>query len=122
DPTMPFALEVDRVDHVAFVFPDHVAVCDASDVDATLVRSIDSTRRLFRVARPQGGSFGHRLDVDVDVVNRMLERAHVAVAAEMLGTARWMLDASVAYAKQREQFGRPIGSFQAIKHKLADMA
>ena len=42
-------------------------------------------------------------------------------AAELLGLARRMLDMAVAYAKQREQFGRPIGSFQAIKHQLADV-
>jgi alkylation response protein AidB-like acyl-CoA dehydrogenase len=45
----------------------------------------------------------------------------VAHAAELLGCARRMLDASVAYAKERVQFGRPIGSFQAVKHRCADM-
>jgi alkylation response protein AidB-like acyl-CoA dehydrogenase len=49
---------------------------------------------------------------------------HVAapLCAEMLGVAQKILDMSVEYAKVREQFGRPIGSFQAIKHKLAEMA
>jgi alkylation response protein AidB-like acyl-CoA dehydrogenase len=46
----------------------------------------------------------------------------VAVAADAVGTARWLLDASVAYARERIQFGRPIGSFQAIQHKLVDAA
>jgi len=58
---------------------------------------------------------------DASLVAAVLDRASVALAAEMLGSAERVLELSVEYAKQREQFGRPIGSFQAIKHKLADM-
>ena len=50
-----------------------------------------------------------------------LDRAALALAAEQVGGAQRCLDLSVAYAKQRVQFGRPIGSFQAIQHKCADM-
>ena len=50
-----------------------------------------------------------------------LRRAQVAAAAEMLGASRKALEMSVEYAKVREQFGQPIGSFQAIKHRLAEM-
>jgi len=49
------------------------------------------------------------------------DTACVAVAAELVGLAQAMLDMSVRYAKQREQFGQPIGSFQAVKHQLADV-
>jgi alkylation response protein AidB-like acyl-CoA dehydrogenase len=52
---------------------------------------------------------------------RLLDRAAVAVACDSLGLAEAMLDATVAYARVREQFGRPIGSFQAVKHACADM-
>jgi alkylation response protein AidB-like acyl-CoA dehydrogenase len=51
----------------------------------------------------------------------LLCRGAVGAAAEMLGAARRCLDMSVAYAKVREQFGQPIGAFQAIKHKCAEM-
>ena len=51
----------------------------------------------------------------------VLDRAAVALAAEQVGGAQRCLDMAVAYAKQRVQFGRPIGSFQAIKHKCADV-
>jgi len=51
----------------------------------------------------------------------LLRRGAVGAAAEMLGAARRCLDMSVAYAKVREQFGQPIGSFQAIRHKCAEM-
>jgi len=54
-------------------------------------------------------------------LSRMLELAAVALAAEQVGGAQKVLDMAVEYARIRVQFGRPIGSFQAIKHKCADM-
>ncbi len=54
-------------------------------------------------------------------VSKMLDLAVVALAAEQVGGAQKVLDMAVDYAKVRVQFGRPIGSFQAIKHKCADM-
>jgi alkylation response protein AidB-like acyl-CoA dehydrogenase len=56
-----------------------------------------------------------------DAVTLLLERGAVAHAAELLGGASAVLEMAVAYAKDRVQFGKPIGSFQAIKHRLADM-
>jgi alkylation response protein AidB-like acyl-CoA dehydrogenase len=56
-----------------------------------------------------------------DVLGRVLDLAVIALAAEQVGGAQKVLDMSVEYAKDRVQFGRPIGSFQAIKHKCADM-
>ncbi|MFC5748330.1 acyl-CoA dehydrogenase family protein [Actinomadura rugatobispora] len=55
------------------------------------------------------------------VLERVLDLAAVAVAAEQAGGAARVLEMAVEYAKTRVQFGRPIGSFQAVKHKLADM-
>jgi alkylation response protein AidB-like acyl-CoA dehydrogenase len=55
------------------------------------------------------------------VLSKTLDLAAVALAAEQVGGAQKVLDMSVEYAKVRVQFGRPIGSFQAIKHKCADM-
>src|SRR6185437_4525924 len=56
-----------------------------------------------------------------DTVRRLLDRAAVPMAFEQVGNAQAALDMATAYAKERYAFGRPIGSFQAIKHKLADM-
>ena len=55
------------------------------------------------------------------VLSRVLDRAAVALAAEQVGGASRCLEMAVEYAKTRVQFGRPIGSFQAVKHKCADM-
>ncbi len=69
-----------------------------------------------------------RLDADAELagddghaIDRVHQCAGLALSADALGAARRALDLSVAYAGERKQFGRPIGSFQAIKHKLADM-
>ncbi len=56
-----------------------------------------------------------------NVLSTVLDLAAVALAAEQVGGAQRCLDMAVEYAKVRVQFGRPIGSFQAIKHKCADM-
>jgi alkylation response protein AidB-like acyl-CoA dehydrogenase len=55
------------------------------------------------------------------VLDRVLDLASAALAAEQVGGARACLEASASYARERVQFGRPIGSFQAVKHKCADM-
>ncbi len=56
-----------------------------------------------------------------DALSKTLDQAAVALSNEMIGGAQFVLDMAVQYAKDRVQFGRPIGSFQAIKHKCADM-
>ena len=56
------------------------------------------------------------------IIQRLLEEARVAECAWTIGGARWVLETSTAYAKERVQFGVPIGSFQAIQHKCVDMA
>ena len=67
------------------------------------------------------GAAGEVLPGGRAAVERMLRRAAVAASAEMLGAARRSMQMSVDYAKTREQFGQPIGSFQAVKHMCAEM-
>jgi alkylation response protein AidB-like acyl-CoA dehydrogenase len=87
--------------------------------------SIDRTRSLADLTF-------ENVEVDADSViaigedaatllDRIVDVGAVAFAADAMGAARRAFDMTLEYAKQREQFGRPIGSFQAIKHKLADM-
>jgi hypothetical protein len=114
--TKTFVLEADRVDHVLAINGDGtVSLVRSADVGQRSVGSIDSTRRIFEVDVAGVSAFTEPVDVE-----RWLQGATVALAAEMLGTARWMLATAIDYAKQRVQFDVPIGSFQAIQHKLAD--
>jgi hypothetical protein len=120
DNTHPFVLEVDRVDRVAFVMPGPiVAVFDASDVTARFVSTVDFSRRLFQVDLPEKVA---AVPLDPDALSRWRDRVHASLAAEMVGTARRTFEMALAYAKERKQFDVPIGSFQAIQHKLADMS
>jgi alkylation response protein AidB-like acyl-CoA dehydrogenase len=88
----------------------------ASGLRRTPMPTMDQTRRQARVVC--SSTPARRVDGDV---KRALDLGRVALAAEAVGGARWCLEATVAYAKTREQFGRPIGSFQALKHRMADM-
>jgi len=85
------------------------------------VETLDPTRRLATVhLRDVRVARAARMGSAV-VLRRTIDRAAVALAAEALGGAERCLEMATDYAKTRVQFDRPIGSFQAIKHRLADM-
>lgn len=86
------------------------------------VPTLDLTRRIAAIdfAGVPGRLIGQPGRADA-ILAETLDRALVALAAEQLGGARACLEMSVDYARTRFQFSRPIGSFQAIKHKCADM-
>jgi alkylation response protein AidB-like acyl-CoA dehydrogenase len=79
--------------------------------------SVDRSRRVARVVRRSGGIL---LTDDPVAVEAAWRRGVLGTAAVLTGLARRMLDMTVHYVKRREQFGVPIGSFQAVKHALAD--
>lgn len=83
--------------------------------------ALDLTRRQGRL--DFAGTPARRLDRGdgAAAVSRVLDIAAVLLAAEQVGGARYVLEQTTAYARTRVQFGRPIGSFQAVKHKLADV-
>jgi len=95
---------------------------DASGLTRTALSTMDQTRKQARLtfegtpAKLIGSDGG-----GWDVLARVLDLAAVGLAAEQVGGAQFVLEMAVQYAKDRVQFGRPIGSFQAIKHKCADM-
>jgi alkylation response protein AidB-like acyl-CoA dehydrogenase len=84
-----------------------------SDVTAETVHTLDPTRRLARV-RPGASTV-------IGSNPGMADIAAILLAAEQIGAAARCLELTVEYTQQRVQFGRPIGSFQALKHRMADM-
>lgn len=108
-PAVPRAVDAD--------FAGLVLLADAGAVSDALVgaqcRSVDPSRRLYETS-----AAGPPRAADVA---RAYEFGVLATAAQLIGAGQAMLDASVEYAKQRTQFGRVIGGYQAIKHKLADV-
>ena len=90
------------------------------------MHALDGSRRLahvdldgVRVERDR--VLGDGRASSATALRRAIEEATVATALEIVGVAQTIFDVTLEYAKQREQFGVPIGSFQAIKHKCADM-
>ena len=99
----------------------HVAG-DAAGLTRESLATMDQTRKQARLTFD--GTPATLIGADGEgwpVLERVLDLAAVGLAAEQVGGAQMCLDMAVEYAKVRVQFGRPIGSFQAIKHKCADM-
>ncbi len=94
----------------------------ATGLTRTPLQTMDQTRKQARLefaATP--ATLVGNAGAAAPALERTLQLACVALAAEQVGGAQRVLDNAVEYAKNRMQFGRPIGSFQAIKHKCADM-
>lgn len=90
---------------------------EASEADVTPHRTIDGTRRTATVRTPTGA--GRAIGAG-DALEHVTDSATAILSAECTGGAQKALDMTVDYVKVRTQFGRPIGSFQAVKHRLAD--
>jgi len=98
---------------------------DAEGVSRKALTTMDQTRRLAEVelsdVRVEDEASLGKTGSAWPGLRRTLDLAAIALAAEQVGGAQRCLDSSVTYAGEREQFSRPIGSFQSIKHKCADM-
>ncbi len=114
EPNVPYAVDPAMADVVMLARAASVSTATVVAVH----ESIDPSRRLGQVvaegAQIAGGD-------NTEAIDRAEVLATLACAAQLLGAGQAMLDATVDYAKSRQQFGRPIGSFQAIKHALADV-
>ncbi|UXA04722.1 acyl-CoA/acyl-ACP dehydrogenase [Mycobacterium sp. SMC-2] len=98
----------------------HVVAADAPGVTVTRLPSFDITRPVAKLQLAEAPAEA-LIAGSPDEVERVLDVARVLLAAEMLGGAEACLELSVEYACRRQQFGRPIGSFQAVKHACAEM-
>jgi len=94
----------------------------SSGVPASLTPSLDLTRRLYDVdLRTAAMDVIARGRVAQEILDSALDAATAGLTAEMTGGMQRLLEITVAYAKTRKQFGRPIGQFQAVQHLCADM-
>ncbi|MGE0418544.1 MAG: acyl-CoA dehydrogenase family protein [Acetobacteraceae bacterium] len=117
-------MDAGHATHYVVYLPDgHAAVVatDTSGVSSHMYRSLDRTRPTVDVTFD--GARAVRLDAANDpqaAARRVLDAGRLMLAADTLGAAQNMLDKAVAFAKERVQFGRVIGSFQGVKYPLAD--
>ncbi|NNC72914.1 MAG: acyl-CoA/acyl-ACP dehydrogenase [Sphingomonadaceae bacterium] len=124
--TALFALDADRATHLLIATSDgalHFLPVDGDGVEAIALTTIDGTRPATEFAfanapaTPLSGENQPGAAAD-----RIVAAARLLIAADTLGASQHMLEAAVDYAGQREQFGRVIASFQAVKHLCAEMA
>ncbi|MGW5242227.1 acyl-CoA dehydrogenase family protein [Monashia sp. NPDC004114] len=102
--------------------PGGLALCavPASAATVTPVTSLDMSRQLADLRLD--GVPGELVLADAEpALRRALDAGAALLASEQLGVARWCLETTVAYLKERRQFGRVVGGFQALKHRLADL-
>jgi alkylation response protein AidB-like acyl-CoA dehydrogenase len=106
----------DGLDAAVIVLVDddgHARVLQSQDADVSAVEAVDATRGYAMIA-------GDGEPLEGDVVPA-LARASVVVAAELVGLSQRALEMSVAYVKERKQFGRPVGAYQGVSHRCAQM-
>ena len=114
-PANPFVLDADLAGAILLHKDGEAYLATPDQVTLTREQSIDPFRRLFRVEwdAANAKALGQ---ADWDLA---LDRAALFSAAQGLGLAQRSVDLAVAYAQERQQFGKPIGSYQAVKHHLA---
>jgi alkylation response protein AidB-like acyl-CoA dehydrogenase len=110
-----YSADADMADLLIVESSGRVVAIEKGGVDLIRQPSIDGARRLFSVSADGGTP----LNVDAGHLEMARDRAVFASATTLLGLSERMLEMAVTHAKGREQFGQPIGSFQAVKHRLA---
>jgi len=111
----PYVVYGESADQIVVDDDDLLYVVDRTDAMLTPSGGVDGSRRLAWVEWDPATPVG-----DEATRHAAFDRGALGTAAQLVGLARRMLDLTVEYAKERKQFGVPIGSFQAVKHHLAD--
>ena len=117
----PFVADAHVADLLLLQRGDELHAVDAAHVGLEPRPTLDRSRRLFRVSwEPRPDTCLASGDAARPVLAAAFDRATQATAAQLLGVAAQLVDLTAAYAREREQFGQPIGAFQAVKHHLAN--
>jgi alkylation response protein AidB-like acyl-CoA dehydrogenase len=116
DGTAALVPDVETASVVVFVEGGSANVIEAGEAEAARVDTIDSTRKFSRVEVPNGS--GEALAGDASAA---IGAVAVAISAELVGVSQRAMEMAVEYAKLRQQFGRPIGAYQAVSHRCAEM-
>ncbi len=107
--------DADSADVIVFLDGGEAVLHHAKDCDIQPLETIDQTRRYSRVVP---GGDGEILPGDVGAA---VDRMAVAASAELVGVSQRVMEMAVEYARDRKQFDRPIGAYQAVAHRCADM-
>jgi alkylation response protein AidB-like acyl-CoA dehydrogenase len=110
----PLVPDADSAQVIVLVDGESASVVEASAAEVDAIETIDATRRFGRVRANGGEPLGGDAEAGLD-------RLAAAVAAELVGVAQRAMEMAVDYARERKQFGRPIGSYQAVSHACAQM-
>lgn len=122
-PLNPLTADAENADLLLLWHADEVHALKPAQARLTANESVDPSRRLSRVEwTPSEATRLCDAEIGGPIWARVANRASLALAAQLLGLASRMLDLGVDHAAQRKQFGKPVGSFQAVKHQLADVA
>lgn len=117
----PYVLYADQCDVLLLVHDDEVHAVPVADVTLTPQRSVDYSRRLSSVAwSPSAATLVAKGDDARTAVIGACDRGALAAAAQCVGIAQTLIDVTVDYVGQREQFGKIVGSYQAVKHQIAN--
>jgi alkylation response protein AidB-like acyl-CoA dehydrogenase len=106
--------DADSAEAIVLLDGESGVVIEAGEAELEPVETIDATRRFARVRASGGEPLGGD-------PSPALDRMVVALAAELTGVAQHAMEMAVEYARERKQFGRPIGSYQAVSHRCAQM-
>jgi len=117
----PFCIAADQADLVLAQNHDKLYALEAGSFKHARHDSVDASRRLFELNwDPNEHTPIAQGDTALTSIDDAWNRGALAASAQLVGLSHQMLDMTIEYAKTRTQFGKAIGTFQAIKHKLAD--